>query len=910
MAEGVVSVLLNNLCELIKKEAHLLARVGPDVQLLRQKFEWIRLSLKEADEKCPEDEQIKLWVAQVRGAAFEAEDIIDEFVLQAKKNPFMVLLPLREIGKKMQEINLRVDKISENRSNFGIGNVRDQGEPSVPIIRNGRKSARVEEVDIVGIEDEAEIISMMLIGGGARTSVVSIVGMGGLGKTTLANKLFNDIHRRRHFECYAWTYVSQEFIVRDLLYDLIKCVKTLSSDDIDKLNSMNEEELSGELFNSLNGKRYFIVLDDIWSREAWDGIQASFPAENKGSRIMITTRNVDVAKYADRRSNPYELRLLKDEECWELLRKKAFPEGANHVHLEELEKVGKDIAIRCNGLPLAAVVLGGLLSTKDQSIHEWRKVLKAIDWHIREGQEKILPILALSYNDLPYYLKMCFLSFAAFPEDSSIGATELIRMWLAEGFVQERGGETLEEVAEDHLLELIRRSLIQVAERRFNGRVKKCRIHDLLRDLAIQTAKENQFLNVYSGNVGSASPTTARRLSVTRGDICQHIHVDHVPKYSRSSLFCFFLSDPPFGSKNWKSLYKCFRLLRVLHMDNVPIRHAIPDGIGDLIHLRYLSMRFRAGRAPTVPSTIYNLYNLQTLYFYGYGYQEVPLLLEQGLWKMKQLRHLDIYHPLRLPEEKHVELIELTNLQTVSLLLIGDWIKRDFNKLTSLRKLGLQGQMSLYQTALSSFIGKQENLESLWLINSSDMPTGFTSSHLHHLEKLVLHGQFERLSTLQKFAPSLIKLHLSDSELLGDSMAVLEKLPKLQFLTLEDVYCDSVKKISCSTKGFPMLESFKIQYCQELEDWTIEEGAFANLRYLEIRACEKLKMIPEGLRHVTTLQELVLVGQPPELCERVRENGLDCWKIQHVQSVKIEALEPLLVFPEVSCSLTRSSLVR
>ncbi|RWR84798.1 putative disease resistance protein [Cinnamomum micranthum f. kanehirae] len=414
----------------------------------------------------------------------------------------------------MQEINLRLDKISENRLNLGIGNVQDKGEPSVPIIRNGRRSAKVEKIDIVGIEDDVKIISTMLTGGDAGRCVVSIVGMGGLGKTTLANKVLNDI--KRHFQCYAWVSVSQEFTVSDLLYDLIKCVKTLSSDDIVKLKTMNEEELRWELFNCLEGKHYFIVIDDIWSTEAWDCIQASFPAENKGSRIMITTRNRDVAKYADPTSNPYELRLLKDEECWELLRKKAFRRVVNHVHLEELEKVGKDIAKGCNGLPLAAVVLGGLLSSKDQSIHEWRKVLKAIDWHIKEGQEKILPILALSYNDLPYYLKMCFLSFAAFPEDSSISATELIRMWVAEGFVQERGDETLEEVAEDHLLELIHRSLIQVAQRRFNGRVKECRIHDLLRDLAIKTAKENQFLNVYSGNVDSASPTTTRRLSITR----------------------------------------------------------------------------------------------------------------------------------------------------------------------------------------------------------------------------------------------------------------------------------------------------------------------------------------------------------------------------------------------------------
>ncbi|RWR84802.1 Disease resistance protein [Cinnamomum micranthum f. kanehirae] len=874
MAEGVVGVLLNKLCELIEKEAHLLAGVKPNVKLLREKLEWISLSLEEADNKCSKDKEIKLWVAQVRDAAFEAEDIIDQYVYKVQKNRINRWIPFHKIGKKIQEINSRLDKISENRSKLGMGNVEDKGEPSVPIIRKEKRSPSVEEVDIVGIEDEAKIISNMLIGGGARTSAVSIVGMGGLGKTTLAKKLYNDIHVKRHFKCCAWTYVSQEFMLGDLLYDLIKCIKfkTLSSDDIVKLKSMKEEELSGELFHCLKGRRYFIVIDDIWSTDAWDGIKASFPIENKRSRIMITTRNRDVAKYADPQSKPYELRLLKDEESWELLSKKALLGVVNDGNLDELEEVGKDVAKRCRGLPLAVVVLGGLLSRKEQSVYEWKKVGKSIDWHLDEGQNQILPILALSYNDLPYYLKMCFLYFAAFPEDSSISATELFRMWVAEGFVQERGGETLEEVAEDYLLELIQRSLVQVAKRRFNGQVNKCRIHDLLRELAIKKAKENQFLNVNSVNA-----TIARRLSITtHSDIFKDSFENHSAKHIRS-LFCSFFQ---FDNCFWKSLYRRFKLLRVIQLDNVPFS-TIPDEIGNLIYLRYLNMKFKGTRCLKLPATMDNLYNLQTLII-SCNRGPIPLSFVHGIWKMRKLRHLHI-NPSCSPNVKHMKLNELTNLQSLSLIKVGKWIMGDFDKLASLRTLGLDGNLSLYQAPLSSFIGKQENLKSLSLSSSPQMPTQIISSRLHELEKLFLDGRLERLPTLQEVAPSLTKLVLKDSGLLEDSMAVLEKLPKLLFLELNKSY--SGKKMCCATKGFPMLAVFKISSCSDLEDWAIEEGAFANLSNLNIHRCSKLKMIPEGLHHVTTLQKLVLVQQPPEFFDRIQKDGLDWFKIQHVPSV-------------------------
>eukprot|EP00268_Persea_americana_P061374 TRINITY_DN7746_c0_g4_i1.p1 TRINITY_DN7746_c0_g4~~TRINITY_DN7746_c0_g4_i1.p1 ORF type:complete len:458 (-),score=50.63 TRINITY_DN7746_c0_g4_i1:919-2259(-) len=441
----------------------------------------------------------------------------------------------------------------------------------------------------------------------------------------------------------------------------------------------------------------------------------------------------------------------------------------------------------------------------------------------------------------------------------------------------------MEDVAEDYLLELIHRSLIQVAERSSSGRVKKCRIHDMLRDLAIKKAREDQFLEVYSGNIHSALPTTARRLSITHHDFCGHISLNHSASHLRS-MFCFAKYKERLEKEDWKSFYGRLKLLRVMHIDSVPIS-MVPDGIGNLICLRYLSMSFREGmRMKMLPYTIGNLYNLQTLIILG-GHIDILLPAHHGIWKMRQLRHLYIPSGCS-PKSEHVKLNELTNLQSISLMKVDHWIMGDFSMVTSLRSLGLLGKLGTYQTAVSNFIGRQKNLESLRLIETGNdqLSILIISSCLHQLDKLHWSGQLKKLPAIQDVALCLTKLVLKRSRLSEDPMAVLEKLPKLQHLKLlNGSYLG--KKICCSAEGFPVLAVLEISWCEELEDWTVEEGAIANLRRLKIRKCSKLKMIPEGFRLLTNLEQLVLSWQPPNFLERVEENGLDWFKIRHIPSL-------------------------
>ncbi|KAL6323346.1 hypothetical protein AAG906_029353 [Vitis piasezkii] len=414
MAESIVTVFLEKLTDLLSQEAFLLSRVEEQVKLLSSELEWMRLFLKDADAKRRYDPRIKLWVSQIRDVTYDAEDVIDRFMFEMNHQQqgslkclkFLKLRFVHKLESRIREINIKIEKIMANKSRYGVETLPAASSSNEVVPHKERRAPIVEEVNVVGIQEDAKSVKQKLLNGEMRRAVVSIVGMGGLGKTTLAKKVYNDNDVQQCFDCHAWIYVSQEYTIRELLLGVAVCVSILSEEERSK---MNESDLGNSLRDYLTTKKYLIVMDDMWRNEAWDRLGLYFP-----------------------------------DSSWELFLKKIFLAGsANAVCPRELEELGKKIVANCGGLPLAIV--------------------------------------------------SCFLYCGLFPEDSEIRTGKLIRLWVAEGFIQRRGEEIAEDVAEDHLQELVHRSLIQVADRSFDGRVKSCRMHDLLRDLAISEAKDTKF---------------------------------------------------------------------------------------------------------------------------------------------------------------------------------------------------------------------------------------------------------------------------------------------------------------------------------------------------------------------------------------------------------------------------------
>ena len=589
----------------------------------------------------------------------------------------------------------------------------------------------------------------------------------------------------------------------------------------------------------------------------------------------------------------------------------------------------------CGGLPLAVVVLGGLLATKHHT-YEWERVHKHTKSYLRKGKGKyeqqgsgVADVLALSYQDLPYQLKSCFLYLGHFPEDQEIHTKALIRMWVAEGIVSRVEEETPEDVAEGYLDELIGRCMIQVGRRGSNGRVQTCRLHDLMRDLCLSKAEEENFLEIVNlqqmETFSSSMPTTrtsnkvrrraifldrcsplesveeARLLSVN-GDEGANSYVNLIPQngtYLRSLLtfHAQYSSIIPKVLRNtdWKN----FKLLRVLSLERLPFKenNNIPEALGNLVHLKYLSSK-RAS-LPSFPSSIRNLGCIQTLdlRFYSAADAGQPINrfgINKVIGRMKWLRHL--YLPMYLEvDDSKVQWDNLSNLETLKNFYGEHWEVQDLAQLTKLRKLKIRNAKSFKELViiLKPSCPISNNLESLYLnkVRATMEETDLRQlSICQHLYKLFLGGEISKLPGHHHLPPNLTKLTLWESHLRQDPIPILERLLNLTTLSLwSNFYLG--EEMVFSTNGFPRLKYLSLSHTFSLRRLLVEKSAMRSLKFLGIRMCSSLEMVPEGLRYITTLQILDISYMPKEFIQRLQViNGLegdDFYKVRHVPSVSL-----------------------
>ncbi|KAL4572858.1 hypothetical protein LXL04_019646 [Taraxacum kok-saghyz] len=454
----------------------------------------------------------------LKAVAEEAEDIVDLFLSTVyfnnkgyfpRSDVFHPSLHLEGVVRsiksiKMELMTLSIDNMSMDSSGT-TNRLQIQSPVRASTSRNSLGSKKLLEEIVVGFDRDVETIRDKLVEDRKQLEVVSIVGMGGIGKTTLATKVFSDPYVVHYFYVRAWVTVSQTYEKRDLLIQILSSIGVQ-----EEFENANEFRLRQLLHKSLTRKRYLIVVDDIWSIAAWDKMKLFFPDDGTGSRVLLTSRLVQVASDVKSDGLIHQLKYLTKEESWELLCRKVFQ---NDECPNWLIEPGMRIANNCNGLPLALVVIAGVLAKEARNKDVWERFAISVRSYITSDQRGCLDTLALSYDHLPLHLRECFLYLGGFPEDSLILVERLIWLWMAEGFIQEDGTQSMEEIAEGYLMDLVDRNLVIVAERKFNGKVRYCKLHDLVRELCVEKAKEERFFlrieNVLSfSNFYEGSPKT------------------------------------------------------------------------------------------------------------------------------------------------------------------------------------------------------------------------------------------------------------------------------------------------------------------------------------------------------------------------------------------------------------------
>ncbi|CAL5359418.1 unnamed protein product [Camellia sinensis] len=648
----------------------------------------------------------------------------------------------------------------------------------------------LEEAELVGTDKPKQLINWLL-DGDSPLKVISVEGMGGLGKTTLVKKVYDDKKVKRHFQNHAWITVSQ-FKIEELLKDLIQQLFNEVKRPVpEKLETMDNNKLKAMLKEFLQESRYVLVLDDVWSVDVWDAIKIALPNSNCGSRVLLTMRIGNVASISCREFNGYihKMEALSKEESWTLFCKKTFQEKDCPPHLKELSE---SIPQRCEGLPLAIVAIAGVLASKDHGrANGWDFVNRSIGAEV-EGNY-MTKILLLSYNDLPYYLKSCFLYLSSLPKNHMIEWMSSIRLWITEEFVEVKQGKTPEEVA---LYELLNRSLMQVAEKRHDGSIKRCRIHDLFREIILSKSRDQNFQMV-AGERNMRWPEKVRRLSI-------HNTLPDIPEgkcFSQLRSLLVFGVHEPLSESSMPMLFNGdLRLLKVLHLRGASLE-TFPGEVIKLFHLRYLSLR--GTKLKVLPNSIGELENLETLDLKHTYVTELPVEILRKIGKLTQLRRLGI---VMLRKEDGVALCfsieNLNNLHSLDVTSIEEDKILDLQSLTSTPRF-LQWLYLIERTKL-----RDDLLQSLqYLPNLIRLTMGqdayegeglcFKASGFQRLTSLSL-GRLEglrRLTVEKGTMPRLEELFIYSCNLVELPFGI-EHLSNLNNLTLSDMPDTLIAKLN------------------------------------------------------------------------------------------------------------------
>ncbi|CDP07187.1 unnamed protein product [Coffea canephora] len=822
MAEAVLSVILDKILPLAADEISRAWGVKKDLQKLAKKVEMMEALISDAKCKQSTSKAVQLWLKRLQSIARDAEIVLDDFgyeVLRHKvenrkrdkvRNFFSSSNPISfrlEMANKIKNVSASLEEAYKEARDRSIVPFVDRS--TVPFVR---------ESGTVGREVEVSQVVSMLISSDYKKDlpVISIVGMGGQGKTTLAQMVLKNESVMKHFDKTIWVCVSDDFRVEKLLNEMLQSLEGKSAE------TTNKEALVRKFQGNLKGKSYLLVLDDVWNenREKWDGMRSCLLEIGgaPGSKILATTRSDEVAS-AMQTSGMHHLDILSDDHSWMLFEKLAFADGGARK-TQDLVDIGRRILKKCGGVPLAIKVIGGLLySKKDAS--EWLTIEKSEIWNestnIANG---VISVLKLSYENLPSLsVKQCFANCSIFPKDAYMEKQSLIQIWMAQGLITDaKGGGghlQMEDIGSEYFNVLLRSSLLQAAP---EYGIELCRMHDLVHDLSLHVSNNRKVLKNIEG-----IPPNLRTLYYLEGD---GIMLEDILKRSR---------------------YLCVLILKCGDVTH------LPNSVGNMKHLRHLDIR-RTG-ITALPDSITKLYNLMILKVFSL--KEIP----KKFGNLINLRHFEFFEDsLDGSRCLFPGIGQLANLRTLPHFRVSQDKGCQLEELEYLRNL--QGELKIFglenvsscESAAKAKLSEKSSIQSLtlsWDDTNEDCDDDNINSVMEGLQP---HPNLKSLGICgfkgSRFPSWMVaKDHF---------MVLLRNLIEIKLTRLGK--CEQVPPLG----DLPCLESLEM----DLEEWSdamvpsdssSSIKVFPNLRNLTISDLPKLAVLPD-MENLTSLVELQIRG--------------------------------------------------
>lgn len=908
----LIGSCIRKLQEIITEEAILILGVKEELRELGRTMSQLQYFLIDAEQRRSEESAVKIWLGELKDATYEAEDILDLASFEGNKllsqNPlpssssrnstgctgfsFFCCLPnihrRHEIAVRIRNFNFELEKI------FKMGELYLKLQNMQPTVQvpaaKPIKTCQLLEPNLVGKEilhGCTRLVKLVLAHKDKRAYRFGIVGTGGIGKTTMAQKIYNDHRIKGIFSKRAWICVSQDYSDVNLLREVLRNFAVYQE------QGETVTELKSKLAATVKGESFFLVLDDVWKHEVWTYLLGTPLLAASTGIVVITTRHDTVAREIGV-EHMHQVEFMSAAVGWELLWKSMNIEREKEV--QHLREIGIEIVRKCGSLPLAIKVIARVLSTKEKSENDWRKVINKSAWSRGMLPTDLRGALYLSYEELPRHLKRCFLYCALHPEDWFILRDDLIGYWIAEGFVEEQEEQLLEETAEEYYYELIYRNLLQPEHTYFNNIM--CRVHDLLRQLAWHLSGDEIFYGEPE-SLGAKTLSKLRRASIyTKKDSVVLPDMDNEHTRVRTlNIQCRSVIDG-------NTIFNRFPRLRVLNLTGSPVQK-IPGCIGDLIYLRLLDLD--KTNIYCLPESIGSLKNLQIL-----NLQRCVALhsLPMAITQLCNLRRLGLCHTPINEVPKGINRLKFLNDLGGFPISSGSnnnteiqdgWNLEELGSLSQMRRLDiikLERATPLYST--TSLLTYKKHLKVLYLCCSGWTSEAYSDEDVSNneriFEQLTPPNNLEDLSIVRfigrrypTWLCSTILSSLKHLELLGCKSCMhlppIGQLPCLKYMKILGTNITKIgpefvgfgvhKLESVEVAAFPKLECLVFSDMPNWEEWTFNETASVSveastpltlkflpcLEKLYIYGCPKLRALPLEIGQGTTrLRELHIRG--------------------------------------------------